>query len=206
MEVYGIDVVLDVGANAGQFAAQLRKDTGYSGRIVSFEPQQSAFAALEQNAKNDAKWTVLNYALGDQIAQRGIHIAGNSFSSSLLEMLPAHLEAAPESKYVGQESVAIKTLDSIFPEFCTPDDHDYLKIDTQGFEYNVIQGAERSLPSIGTLQLELSLVPLYQNEMVYLEMCTFLQTKGYHLVAVEEGLSNSQTGELLQMDGIFHRP
>jgi FkbM family methyltransferase len=204
-EFYGIDVVLDVGANTGQFAQQIRNDIGYSKKIVSFEPLSSAFELLKANAERDPEWDIFNFALGDAEAKQEINIAGNSYSSSLLNMLPSHLKAAPESKYVGSEVIEIKTLDSIFDDVCQRDKNIYLKIDTQGFESKVIKGAERSLAYINTVQLEMSLVPLYQGELMFNEMYSLMSEKGYSLVSIESGFSDQVSRQLLQVDGIFHR-
>jgi len=202
---YGITTVLDVGANAGQYAQQLREDVGYQGRIVSFEPLSTAFALLERHAEADPAWDVFRLAIGDADGSAEINVAGNSYSSSLLNMLPSHQKSAPESSYVGKESVQVATLDSLFDRVCADAQGVYLKIDTQGFESKVIAGAERSLPRISTVQMELSLVPLYEGELLFDEMCALMGRKGYTLVALENGFSDPASGQLLQVDGIFHR-
>jgi FkbM family methyltransferase len=205
LAAYGVDTVLDVGANSGQFAQGLRKEAGYAGRILSFEPLGTAFARLQAAAQNDRDWQVFHHALGDTTGEQQIHIAGNSYSSSLLEMLPAHADAAPHSRYVGSERIVIKTLDSIFQEIRGTSRNIYLKIDTQGFEHKVIQGAEESLAHIDTVEMELSLVPLYEGGTLLPEMCLLMRSKGYALVAIEEEFTNPSTGQILQMNGIFHR-
>lgn len=95
---YNIDTVLDIVANSGQFAWQLREDLDYEKRITSFEPLNSAFELLKATADGDSNWDALNIALGDKEETRGINIAGNSESSSLLAMLPAHLKSVPGSR------------------------------------------------------------------------------------------------------------
>lgn len=201
----GINLLLDVGANSGQYARQLRREVGYTGRILSFEPQEAAFRTLQANAEGDAAWEVFHLALGDAETSLEINVAGNSYSSSFLEMLPAHLASAPESRYVGRETIQVRTLDALFPDLCQAGDRVYLKMDTQGFESRVLKGAEASLDRIAVIQMELSLVPLYEGEMLFHEMCAHMKSKGFRLVAVEPGFSDPGTGELLQMDGIFRR-
>ncbi len=198
-----IDTVLDVGANCGQFALELRRDLGYTGRIVSFEPLSAAFAQLQRNAHNDDNWQVFHTALGNENAEQVIHVAGNSYSSSLLAMLPSHEQAAPESRYVGTETVRVATLDTVFPSLCPPACRVYLKIDTQGFEHKVIQGALQSLPRIRLIQMELSLTPLYAGETLLLEMCAIMAGHGYQLIALEPGFADPVSGQLLQVDSVF---
>ena len=55
LELHGITVVLDVGANEGQYGVQLRR-SGYGGRIVSFEPGSEAHASVTACAAADEKW------------------------------------------------------------------------------------------------------------------------------------------------------
>ncbi len=204
-KLYDIDTVLDVGANNGWWAQQIRNVVGYQKRIVSFEPLSSAFEILKANSKGDSQWKTLNFGLGDTETRSEINISANSFSSSLLNMLPSHMMAAPDAKYIGRQDIEIKTLDSIFENICSKNSNAYLKIDTQGFESKVLKGAENSLAYINTIQLEMPLVPLYEGELLFNEMYSSLSEKGYRLVSVESGFSDITTGQLLQVDGIFHR-
>src|ERR1700757_1421030 len=111
-----IDLVLDVGANTGQFVHQCRA-AGYKGDILSFEPSAAAHAALLRSAASDPQWTVADrMALGASTGQVEINIAANSFSSSILPMLDSHLSAAPNSAYVLKEKVPLRRLDDIVNE------------------------------------------------------------------------------------------
>jgi FkbM family methyltransferase len=201
---YQINMVLDVGANIGQYGEELR-EIGYKGKIVSFEPLSTAFKTLIKRSEGDPAWDVHNFALGDKNETASINIAGNSYSSSLLDILPSHIKSAPESVYIGHEEIKVKTLDDIYSDIVSESDRVYLKIDTQGFEENVLRGAEGSLESIDTIQLEMSLTPLYQDGLLFDEMYGLLCQKGYALVALEPGFTDEETGQLLQVDGIFHR-
>ena len=91
-----INMVLDVGANTGQFAKWIR-DTGYIGKIVSFEPLGDAHRKLSQAAERDPRWIVApRMALGSAPGKIDIHVAGNGVSSSILPMLTTHTDAAPD--------------------------------------------------------------------------------------------------------------
>ena len=78
-----------------------------------------------------------------------------------------------------------------------------VKIDTQGFEKNVIDGAIKNLNNIKIIQLEMSIIELYKGEMLFQQMTQYLEDRGFVLISLENGFSNSTTGELLQVDGIF---
>jgi FkbM family methyltransferase len=203
-ESHGITVVFDVGANAGQFALQLR-ESGYRDKIVSFEPLSSAFRKLSEAAQNDSNWQAEHCALGDKEGSAEINVAENSWSSSLLDILPAHVKSAPDSTYVAKETISIKTLDALFPRYCPPDRRIFLKIDTQGFTMKVLQGGKHTLEAIQGLQVEMSLVPLYEGEPLVGEIVSFLQSRGFTLVFLMPGFIDNQTGQQLQVDGLFFR-
>lgn len=200
LQNYGISLTLDVGANAGQYATELR-NLGYASRIVSFEPLTSAYRQLSAAAKGDPLWQTRHYALGTEDAAREIHVAGNSQSSSFLEMLPAHIRAFPDSEYVESENVCIRRLDSVFHEIAGPEDRIWLKIDTKGFEKMVINGAENVLPRIDVIQAEVSLQP---GEATLADFVQFMAGKGFALMALAF-LGDSVTSHLLQTECIFHR-
>ena len=202
---YGVNLVLDVGANIGQYVKTLRSDVMYNGRVVSFEPLAAAYRVLRTKASNDRFWQTHHYALGDVAGSVEINVAGNSYSSSLRGMLPAHESSAPESRYIGKEYIDVKRLDDVFDSVVSGASSIYLKVDTQGFERNVIDGARSKLPQIGTIQLELSLIQLYSGEMVFNEMLSYMCELGYRLVGLEPGFSDRVSGELLQVDCIFRR-
>lgn len=199
-----INLVFDVGANNGGYALSMR-EFGYTKKIISFEPLKSAFSELKISAKNDKNWILNNYALGNEDTKSVINIAGNSFSSSILNMLPQHLNSAPESRFISQEEIEIKKLDTIFNSMATANDNVMLKIDTQGYEKNVIDGAIESLPKIKIIQLEMSIVQLYESELLMTEMINYLDARGYQLFSLENGFGDSDSGQLLQVDGIFVR-
>lgn len=202
---FDIDLVLDVGANTGQFVQELRSDIGYAGRVVSFEPLADEFAELTKKANGDALWETRNCALGDTDGTAMIHVAANSLSSSLLEMKEAHLNAAAESKYIDLAKIDVCTLDSIFSSVHHDEREVFLKIDTQGFESRVLKGAERSLNSIDTIQLEMSVVPVYDSETLFTDLYAYMTGLGYYLVSITEVFWDERTGELLQVDGLFRK-
>jgi FkbM family methyltransferase len=202
LDYHQINKVLDVGANVGNYAVKLR-DIGFKGQIISFEPLNDTYKKLEKKAKNDLNWSTLNIALGDFNGESEINIAGNIDSSSLLDMLPAHLNSAPQSKYIGKEKIFVKKLDDIFDEICKPVDCIYLKIDTQGFEKQILDGGKISLSKISAIQIEMSIIPLYKDSLTYLEMIDFLKKQNFELHLIESGFSDPLTGQLLQFDGVF---
>ena len=144
LNINNIKTVLDVGANAGQYSYELRK-AGYRGRIISFEPLSGAYQRLRLNAEHDKNWQTFNFALGDTNGTTSINISRHSPSSSLLPMTSLHNEAAPGSEYMSEEEIEIKTLDTIFDTLRISGENVFLKVDTQGYEKKVLDGAINSL-------------------------------------------------------------
>jgi FkbM family methyltransferase len=197
--------VLDVGANLGQYAALLRK-YGYRGRIVSFEALPDVHAKLASISARDPLWTVAPCAaLGSRHGQIEINVAGNSVSSSVLPMNSTHSAAAPESVYIGRRSVALRRLDELLPQVLPTRARLYLKIDTQGFEREVLEGSSGLLADVVALQVETSLTPLYTGAPSFTEMVSYVEGLGYEIFSLVPGLRNNATGRLLQMDAFFVR-
>ena len=205
LAAHGVSLVLDVGANTGGYATALRA-AGYRNGILSFEPLSSAHSLLVLAARGDPKWAVApRMALGEQEANVTINIAGNSASSSLLPMTAQHKGAAPESAYVGMESVAVCRLDAVRHPLLDSPASPFLKIDTQGYETQVLAGAAGILPKIVGVQVEMSLRHLYQGQSLWLEVIASLETAGFELWALVPGFFEPETGRMLQCDGIFFR-
>ncbi|TRU14405.1 MAG: FkbM family methyltransferase [Microcystis sp. Msp_OC_L_20101000_S702] len=204
---HNIDLVFDVGANIGQYAKLLR-ELGYSGRIVSFEPLSSAYSQLKAVSEKDPLWEIApQTAIGNQEGEIIINIAGNSQSSSALPMLDAHLESAPESAYSGSETVKLSRLDTLAKDYIKSETKSiFLKIDVQGLEKQVLEGATAILPLVKGIKLELSLVPLYEGQVLFKEMIDIIEKLGYELYGIEPGFTAEKTGRMLQMDGIFFKP
>ena len=144
-------------------------------------------------------------ALGDHNGEVEINIAGNSWSSSILPMLESHRSAEPESAYEGKEIVPIKTLDAVAAHYLKGAQAPFLKIDTQGFEWLVLDGARDTLPKIKGILVELSLVALYAGQHLWREVIDRLEAEGFTLWAVKPGFSDQVSGRSLQVDGIFYR-
>lgn len=204
LNALGVDLVLDVGANIGQYASQLR-EIGYSGRIVSFEPVAEAFRQLSIACRGDALWTVRNTALGQNSGKQQISVSRNLQSSSLLRMLESHIEAVPESIVESVEEIQVERLDEILGQIAAATERIFLKMDTQGYERLIIEGARGCLDRITAIQAEVSLVPLYEGEAVLCDFTRDLAQAGFALAAIEPGYADAKTGRMYQVDCVFVR-
>jgi hypothetical protein len=127
-------------------------------------------------------------------------------------MLHTHLSAAPGSRYLHKEKVPIRRLDDVMLPLHPLDRVDrldrriLLKLDVQGYESQVLAGAAKLLPHTLAVQLEMSLLPLYDGEVLMPEICTTMAANGFNLSDLEPSFRDPTTGRLLQVDGIFTRP
>lgn len=202
---HGITRVLDVGANDGGYATDLRR-FGYNGRIVSFEPVREPFRVLQKRARRDPDWVPLPYAVGPEQARVTINVAANhAASSSILSMLAMHENAAPDARIVDVETVSQQALDDLWPKITEPHDRVFLKADVQGYERQVLAGVAGHLDLIVGLQLELSLVPLYDGGWLYDQALAWADEQGFGLMRLIPGFTDPRTGQMLQADGVFFR-
>lgn len=199
-----INCVLDVGANMGQYATGLRR-AGYEGHILSFEPLRECYAALTRH--RDERWHVFNYALGSADQILGIHIAHkNVFSSFLKPNQYASERFRESSRVAGMEQVTVKKLDSIFNEIVpVPDPRVFLKLDTQGFDLEVLKGARQVLPLIHGLQSELSCKALYTGMPGHIESLEFIDELGYEITDIYPLSHDKHDMSLLEFDCIFRK-
>ena len=160
-KLYEITCVFDVGANTGQYRRFLREEVGFKGLIVSIEPQKECFKEMLREAESDSAWTVLNTALGPSEESRKFNVMKSSFLSSFLEPNAS----AINNKIQQSISMQMRTLDSVAAEITAsrPIGPIYLKLDTQGFDLEVMKGASSTLKSIRALQSEVSVLPLYED-------------------------------------------
>jgi FkbM family methyltransferase len=205
LERFEIACVLDVGANAGQYGSTLRA-WGYAGRIVSFEPLSGPHARLEQRAAGDPDWRVApRMALGAQDGEATIEVSAESDMSSILPQTELLRRVSPSSRVIGRETVPIRRLDGLATAYLRPDEGVFLKLDTQGFEAQVLAGAGQLLPRLRGIQLEMSLVRCYEGERDFRELIDDLAIAGFSPYLFFPGYFEHELARQLQIDGVFMR-
>ena len=181
-----INCVIDVGGHYGEYGMFLRK-SGYSGHIVSFEPTAEAFEKLEQRAAHDDKWRVFKCALGASVGVLEINIARNSVFNSFLEATEfSHDRFQKETDIVFSELIEMSTL-NLFYDRCTENiksPHVFLKLDTQGFDIEVLKGAAQVLDKVLGLQSEVSMIPIYLGMPSMTEAVRYYQKLGFSVTGL----------------------
>jgi FkbM family methyltransferase len=205
LQRFRITCVLDVGANVGQYGSMLR-EWGYPGRIVSFEPQAEAHGALERRAAPDPAWQIApRMALGQRAGAIAIEVSAESDMSSILPQSALLRQISPSSAVVGRETVPLCRLDEVAASYLCPDDRAFLKIDVQGYEAEVLSGAGGLLERLAGVQLEMSLVPLYQGERDFRGLLDDLAALGFEPWLFLPGYFERKLARQLQLDGVFMR-
>jgi FkbM family methyltransferase len=196
----GVELVIDVGAHAGEYGRALRQ-SGYRGRIVSFEPIRSLFERLSAVSARDGAWECRNRGIGARAETASINVSGNDgFSSSLLPMSPTHERAVRESRYEGTETIELVGLDEALADGPSPA---YLKIDAQGYEHQILAGATETLRRCRGVELEMSLTPLYDGQLLIGETIELMRGHGFAPTHLEPEFIDPGSGELLQVNGLF---
>jgi FkbM family methyltransferase len=202
-----ISVVFDVGASYGQYGVSIRR-SGYRGEIYSFEPIASEYNKLKILSKIDGRWSANQFALGASTGTSTIFVSENSVASTLLEMTPDHLLLSPESKISRVEPIRIETLDNFISDNPLPrNSRIHLKIDVQGYEKFVLDGAMQMLRDerLLSIEIELQVAELYFNQYNWLEVANLIHSQGFELFSSSMGFFDQETGRLLQLDCLFTR-
>jgi FkbM family methyltransferase len=197
-----ISCVLDVGANVGGYGKWLRA-LGYRGRIVSFEPATESATRLRQVA--DRLWQVEELALGNITTRAKLYLAANSQLHSLAPPNAYGLEKLRDAiTTVGSQEVDVVRLDDVIDRYVQPDDRVFLKIDTQGTEAAVLDGARSSLRRILALHVELALQPTYTGQTGYLEFLRALTGLGFVPTHILPFLRNRRL-EIIEAECVLRR-
>jgi FkbM family methyltransferase len=181
LERFDIDLVIDVGANVGQFGLALRA-IGYRGRILSFEPFDDAHRELVRTAERDGHWDVINAALGDVEGSRELAVMRSTVFSSF--HTPASSEATAQfseaNVVAGHQEVPVRRLDAVLDERSLRPllGRTLLKCDTQGHDRHVLEGMSYA-DEVALLQIELSAVPVYEGTPTMTEMLAYVEERGF---------------------------
>jgi len=196
-----IEVVIDVGANIGQYAEQLRH-AGYTGWIVSAEPVSAVYDVLAARAGSDARWKTLNFAFGENQGVAQINVSEASVFSSIRLQSPAAAAFNPESRVIRQETIKVARLDDLFAGF--PKGRAFLKIDTQGYEQQVLLGTSGCISNFLGVQMELPIIHLYEGTWRFHEAVAYMHEQGFEISNIAPvNYDRDDSMALLEVDCIF---
>lgn len=203
-ERYSISTVFDVGANKGQYRDFLRNRVGFRGTIHSFEPQPNLVERIRQRAQLDDDWHIHNLGLGNSMSELTMNVmAKDTFSSFCAPRDRAEDRFTSSTTIVKTISVPVRKLDDLLPDLLNScAESCYLKIDTQGYDLEVLKGASSLLQDIRALQFELAVQPLYAGVPHYLDMLKTLNDFGFNLAGMFP-ISMDENLQVMEFDCIM---
>jgi FkbM family methyltransferase len=195
--------VLDAGANKGQFTIAARNLLKPE-RIHAFEPLPEVGQELARHCARYPEILVHRMALGAADGKAVLHVNAHSQSSSLLALQARHLAVFPDAREQSDVVVKVGRLDeSLAGEpLAAPV---LLKVDTQGYEADVLAGATGVLDRLDYVVLETSFTPLYEGERIFREILSLMESLSFVFTRPVGSLRDPHTGEYLQMDALFSR-
>lgn len=199
---HGVDALLDVGANAGQYAGSLRSD-GFAGSIVSVEPLAEPYDQLARAAAADPGWVALRAALSARAGEVEMTVTSDTRCSSVLT--PAAIVAIAGGVPVSRSRVTARTLDDVCAAEVPDDVRLALKLDVQGYEQTVLDGGPATLRRVRVLELEMPLVATYEGATLLPELLPALAADGWSVVSIECGHRDVKTGQVYDVDVLMER-
>jgi FkbM family methyltransferase len=201
-DAYAIETVIDVGANQGQYGAFLRERVGFTGRIVSFEPIPEIAEKLRARAASDGRWTVRECALGAKPGRLAINVTAMTTMSSFH---PLQVDFQSAHPVVATPDVEVSTLDAELVGAVNLN-HAYLKLDTQGFDLEVLKGASETIALFPALQTEISFQPFYRGMPTYRESLDAFGAHGFLVADLFLAAWDEKTQAAMEFDCIMVRP
>lgn len=200
------DCVFDVGANAGQYGAGLRS-AGFSGTILSFEPNPRAFARLAKAAAPDPGWHCYPYALGSREETRLFNVMEVDVFSSFREASHEEIDFADQNVVSETLPLKIETLDGHFDALQAEHGfrHPFLKMDTQGFDLEVLDGAQLCLARFRGFLTEASVLPIYKDMPSLHDMVEAGKQRGFHPVELFNVHPGKRLHKLIECNCYFVR-
>jgi FkbM family methyltransferase len=193
--------VIDVGANVGQFAVACAKI--FPGVTVhSFEPLPGCVERLKRNVARLGDVHVYPLALGAEGGEVTMHVNSHSHSSSILALGERHRRAFPGAREVDAIKVNISTLD-LQMKSMSLERPVLLKLDVQGYEPQVLEGATETLNKVDYVLLEASFRPMYEGERTFMDIAKTMQDHGFEFLRPVDWLRDPHNGEVLQIDALF---
>ena len=195
----------------GEFAIGLRR-AGYSGPIVSFEPNPSVPEILHRRAKRDAAWRVYSYALGSADGEGILHQPRSTSFASMHESLPYGRERFGDDTVPSDATtIRVRRLDGVFAEtvdgwpLVVREAPVLLKIDAQGSDLDIFAGAAGILPRVAVMVMEFSLIPLYAGVPPFAEALRQVEAAGFQLAGLVPVAHDNVTGAVVEFDGCLVR-
>jgi FkbM family methyltransferase len=203
---HGIDLIIDVGANRGQFSKEIFQ-AGYLGEIVSFEPLPNAHAQLIEAARPfNGRWKIApRMALSDRAGLAEMQITKSDTSSSLLEPTRKFVETVPRVEVVDRTSVPTERLDVAIKDYLSAAKKIFLKIDVQGFEKQVLDGSKETISIMDGAIVEVCTDRLYSGQSDIAEILEMFSSEKFDLWDINTVFRAPDTLRMAAVDMVYFR-
>ena len=199
----------DIGANEGVFAVQIAKNEPKT-YVVAFEPIPKLVYSIKEKVSHLKNFMILRNAVSNFNGEAKFNISpesqyGDFSCSSLLDFSDKSKTDWPgreDFKVIDDIEVDVIRLDSVIVEYKIPK-IDYLKIDTQGYEMEVLKGSSKILDIIDSLLIEVSLIELYEGQELFIDILEFLKKKNFKIWSLDRVMGDKNTGQTYQLDIFF---
>lgn len=184
--------IIEAGASSGEDTLELAQCFP-KGIIYAFEPLPISFNILEKKLNKTRNVKLFELALSTKTEQALFNISSNNSSSSLLQP-KEHLTVHPEIIFETQTLVNTITLDD-FAQREKIEKVDFMWLDMQGMEYEVLKASNSVFPKVDLLYTEVSLIETYKNVPLYKDFRVWLEQQGFEVIW--EGLYWNDMGNVL---------
>lgn len=193
-------IILDVGANIGQ-SAEAYSRAFPAAAIYSFEPFPASYNQLVRKAI--PRVTAIQAAVFSHPGRAILKVNADSRANSLLSATAEGREIFPEKlAEVDEIEVDLVTLDGLHAQEAF-EYVDFLKIDTQGSELEVLAGAEAILPDVRIVQAECNFVPQYEGSSTFSDIDLHLRAAGFYLFNIYDLFQDPATRRRIYGLGLF---
>jgi FkbM family methyltransferase len=204
---YRVDCAIDVGANAGDYAAELRR-MGYRGRLLAFEPIPELAERIRARAAGDTAWSVHAIALGRHTGTAALNVTRQDVFTSLREpALYAGQRFGASADVMRRVPVSVRRLEDVLDEMLGPSSaaRCFVKIDTQGTDLDVFAGLGRWTDRVVALQSELAAIPIYAGVPRMSEALATFEAAGFELSGLFPVSRDETTGRVIELDCVMVR-
>lgn len=183
---YSIDLVLDVGANRGQYIDFIRTQVEFDGPLICFEPDPGLAGDIEKKVTVDRHLKVYPLALGSENTEMEFNCMLNAEFNSFLTPDHSVVTHCDQNRVSERRSVQVRTLESMLDSlgYDALMPRIYLKMDTQGYDLEVMKGCGKYLEKIVAVQSEISFLPIYEGMPSYRESLDFFANLGFDVTGL----------------------
>ncbi len=203
LKSFNVNTIFDIGSSDGGYAKKIRQVLPNT-TIYSFEAIPESYQKLLLNFKNDSKLKAFNVCLNNYNGTCEFNISEYSGSSSVLKMSDLHKKAYPYTANHEIVVVECKTLDTFIAENnLVLEDTVLLKLDVQGAEWNILEGATELLKKVKIIFMEASFNTLYDNSLLFTDVIIKMNSLGFKVKGIENVSQSLVDGTYLQCDAYF---